>query len=191
MRHPTAYCTCWPGATVWLTGLPSSGTSAIAEELVRRLVPERRRVEVLGGGENRAPLTADLGSGREDRIAGVRRIGLVAETLARNGILALVPVIAPQADAGTAVRRRHERSGTPFLEVHVTTPAEVCTEREVKGPYTRGQATGNLTGPTGPTGADDPYEPPHTPDLAIPAHRQRPEESAALLLGLLKERGLA
>ncbi|GFN00606.1 adenylyl-sulfate kinase [Streptomyces fulvorobeus] len=187
MRHPTAYCTCWPGATVWLTGLPSSGKSTIARALVHRLAPQGRRVEVLDGDENRARLTADLGFSREDRIANVRRIGLVAEVLARNGILTLVPVIAPYADARAAVRGNHERSGTPYLEIHVATPVEVCAERDVKGLYAR-QAAGDLVGLTG---VDDPYEAPRAPDLAVPAHRQRPEESAALLFDLLSARGLA
>ncbi|MER7487028.1 adenylyl-sulfate kinase [Streptomyces sp. NPDC126497] len=187
MKHPSPYCTCWPGGTVWLTGLPSAGKSTIAGELARRLTPQGRRVEVLDGDENRALLTADLGFSREDRFANVQRVGLIAEILARNGILALVPVIAPYADAREAVRKRHEQSGTPYLEIHVATPVQVCAERDVKGLYAR-RAAGDLVGLTG---VDDPYEAPRSPDLAVPAHRQRPEESAALLLGLLRERGLA
>jgi adenylylsulfate kinase len=187
MTHPGPYCTCWPGATVWLTGLPSAGKSTIAGELARRLAPRGRRVEVLDGDDNRALLTADLGFSREDRFANVQRVGLIAEILARNGVLALVPVIAPYADAREAVRKRHERSGTAYLEVHVATPVEVCAQRDVKGLYAR-QAAGALTGLTG---VDDPYEAPCRPDLALPAHRQSPKESAALLLGLLEERGLA
>ncbi|GFH38223.1 adenylyl-sulfate kinase [Streptomyces pacificus] len=187
MTRPSPHCTCRPGATVWLTGLPSAGKSTLARELARRLTPQGRRVEVLDGDENRALLTADLGFSREDRCANVARIGLIAEVLARNGVLALVPVIAPYADAREAVRKRHERSGTPYLEIHVATPVQVCAERDVKGLYAR-QAAGDLVGLTG---VDDPYEAPCPPDLAVPAHRQCPEESAALLLGFLQERGLA
>ncbi|MFF5639771.1 adenylyl-sulfate kinase [Streptomyces sp. NPDC012825] len=180
-------CTCWPGATVWLTGLPSAGKTTIAYELAGRLRAEGRRVEVLDGDEIRAFLSAGLGFSREDRHANVQRIGLVAEVLARNGILAIVPVIAPYADSREAVRTRHLTSGTSYLEVHVATPVEVCSGRDVKGLYAR-QAAGEISGLTG---VDDPYEAPEAPDLRIEAHRQTVQESAAALQALLVEKELA
>ena len=100
-------------------------------------------MEVLDGDEIRRFLSAGLGFSREDRNTNVQRIGLVAEVLARNGVLAVVPVIAPYADSREAVRKRHEASGTPYIEVHVATPVEVCSERDVKGLYAR-QAAGRL-----------------------------------------------
>ncbi|MBB1244076.1 adenylyl-sulfate kinase [Streptomyces durbertensis] len=175
------------GATVWLTGLPSAGKTTIARALAERLRAEGHRVEVLDGDEIREFLSAGLGFSREDRHQNVQRIGFVAELLASNGVKALVPVIAPFADSREAVRKRHQREGTGYLEVHVATPVEVCSERDVKGLYAR-QAAGELTGLTG---VDDPYEAPTDPDLRIHAHEQSVEESAAALHTLLIERGLA
>ncbi|WP_093802502.1 adenylyl-sulfate kinase [Streptomyces sp. Wb2n-11] len=180
-------CTCRPGATVWLTGLPSAGKTTIAYELAGRLQAEGRRVQVLDGDEIREFLSAGLGFSREDRHANVQRVGLVAEVLARNGVTALVPVIAPYADSREAVRKRHQGSDTPYLEVHVATPVEVCSVRDVKGLYAR-QAAGEISGLTG---VDDPYEAPASPDLRIESHRQTVQESAAALHALLTERGLA
>ncbi|NEC09504.1 adenylyl-sulfate kinase [Streptomyces sp. SID7909] len=180
-------CTCRPGATVWLTGLPSAGKSTIARALRDRLHAHHRRVEILDGDEIRTFLSAGLGFSREDRHTNVLRIGLVAEVLARNGITVLVPVIAPYADSREAVRKRHDASDTPYVEVHVATPVDVCSERDVKGLYAR-QAAGRLSGLTG---VDDPYEPPSHPDLRIEAHRQDVQTSAAALHALLDERGLA
>ncbi|WP_241990209.1 MULTISPECIES: adenylyl-sulfate kinase [unclassified Streptomyces] len=177
-------CAC--GGTVWLTGLPSSGKTTVARAAADRLRAAGRRVEVLDGDEFRRTLSAGLGFGRADRYTNVQRIGLVAEVLARNGVLVLVPAIAPYADSRQAVRERHDTSRTPYLEVHVATPPGVCAERDVKGLYAR-QAAGELTGLTG---VDDPYEPPHAPDLRIPAHEQSVAESAAALLGLLAKRRL-
>ncbi|MEU0159787.1 adenylyl-sulfate kinase, partial [Streptomyces sp. NPDC006261] len=124
-------CTCRPGATVWLTGLPSAGKTTLAYALATRLRADGRRVEVLDGDEIREFLSAGLGFSREDRHTNVQRIGLVAEVLARNGVTALVPVIAPFADSREAVRKRHANSATPYLEVHVATPVEVCSVRDV------------------------------------------------------------
>ncbi|MER5635286.1 adenylyl-sulfate kinase, partial [Streptomyces nitrosporeus] len=139
-----AICTCRPGATVWLTGLPSAGKTTLALELAGRLRDDGRRVEVLDGDEIRSFLSAGLGFSREERHTNVQRIGLVAEVLARNGITTLVPVIAPYADSRGAVRERHRASDTPYLEVHVATPVEVCSVRDVKGLYAR-QAAGEIS----------------------------------------------
>ncbi|WP_447040714.1 adenylyl-sulfate kinase [Streptomyces sp. DSM 118878] len=175
------------GATVWLTGLPSAGKTTIAYELAGLLRARGRRVEVLDGDEIREFLSAGLGFGREDRHTNVQRIGFVAELLARNGVLALVPVIAPFEDSREAVRKRHQSGGTPYLEVHVATPVDVCSVRDVKGLYAK-QAAGEISGLTG---VDDPYEEPESPDLRIESQHQTVRESAAALHALLTERGLA
>ncbi|MYW64179.1 adenylyl-sulfate kinase [Streptomyces sp. SID8379] len=175
------------GATIWLTGLPSAGKTTIAYELANTLRAEGRQVEVLDGDEIREYLSAGLGFSREDRHTNVQRIGFLAELLARNGVLALVPVIAPYADSREAVRKRHQAGGTAYLEVHVATPVDVCSVRDVKGLYAK-QAAGELTGLTG---VDDPYEAPQSPDLRIESQNQTVQESAAALRALLAERGLA
>ncbi|MEU4048410.1 adenylyl-sulfate kinase [Streptomyces olivaceus] len=175
------------GATVWLTGLPSAGKTTIAHELAGRLREEGRRVELLDGDEIREFLSRGLGFSRADRHTNVQRIGFVAELLARNGVVALVPVIAPYADSRDAVRERHEAGGTAYVEVHVATPVEVCSVRDVKGLYAK-QAAGELTGLTG---VDDPYEEPVKPDLRIESQDQTVQESAAAVHALLTERGLA
>lgn len=174
------------GATVWLTGLPSAGKTTIAYALAERLTGEGHRVEVLDGDEIREFLSAGLGFSRADRHTNVQRIGFVAELLASHGVIALVPVIAPYADSREAVRKRHQAEGTPYLEVHVATPVEVCSERDVKGLYAK-QAAGEISGLTG---VDDPYEAPADPDLRIEAHRQGVHESAAALHALLAQRGM-
>jgi adenylylsulfate kinase len=175
------------GATVWLTGLPSAGKTTIAYELAGRLREEGHLVEVLDGDEIREFISAGLGFSREDRHVNVQRIGFLAELLARNGVKVLVPVIAPYADSRAAVRKRHEESATGYLEVHVATPVEVCSVRDVKGLYAK-QAAGELSGLTG---VDDPYEAPESPDLRIDSQDRTVQESAASVYALLSERGLA
>lgn len=175
------------GATVWLTGLPSAGKTTIAFALAEKLRSDGHRVEVLDGDEIREFLSAGLGFTREDRHTNVQRIGFVAELLASNGVKVLVPVIAPYADSREAVRGRHQKQGTAYLEVHVATSVEVCSERDVKGLYAK-QAAGEISGLTG---VDDPYEAPEAPDLRIETHGRTVDDSAVALQALLVERGLA
>jgi adenylylsulfate kinase len=175
------------GVTVWLTGLPSAGKTTIAGELARRLRNDERRVEVLDGDDLRTHLTADLGFSRQDRDVNVRRVGFVARILARNGVVALVPVIAPYAAARAQVRAEHEAEGTRFIEVHVATPLDVCAERDVKGLYAK-QRAGEIRGLTG---VDDPYEIPESPELRLDTAGLSVEEAAARVQALLVSEGVA
>ena len=180
-------CTCQRGATVWLTGLPSAGKSTITHGCEPELRARGLRVEILDGDAVRPHLAAARGYSREDRAINIRRIGWVAELLARNGVLVLVSAIAPFRDVRDQVRSAHAGNGTPYLEVHVSTPVDVAAERDVKGLYAR-QRVGEISGLTG---VDDPYEEPLAPDLTIAAHEHPVEESVGILLDFLTAQGVA
>ncbi|MEV8546559.1 hypothetical protein [Streptomyces sp. NPDC051572] len=83
-----------------MTGQRPADRLAAAYALADRLLAEQRRVEVLDrfGG-----LGTDL-----------ERTGVMAEVLARNGVVAIVPCAA---ESVAAVRTRHEASGTRYIEV--------------------------------------------------------------------------
>ncbi|KJK59285.1 adenylylsulfate kinase [Saccharothrix sp. ST-888] len=172
---------------MWLTGLPSAGKTTLAFALAERLRAEGHKVEVLDGDEIREFLSKGLGFTKQDRHTNVTRIGFVAEKLAANGVKVLAPVIAPYADSRAAVRERHAANGTDFLEIHVATPVEVCSERDVKGLYAK-QAAGEISGLTG---VDDPYEAPRDPELRLETQGRTVADSAAELHTFLTTRGLA
>ena len=95
------------GFTIWLTGLSGAGKSTLARALEAALVARGRRVEVLDGDAVRPHLAAARGYSRENRAINIRRIGWVAELLARNGVLVLVSAIAPFRDVREEVRAAH------------------------------------------------------------------------------------
>jgi adenylylsulfate kinase len=158
------------GLTVWFTGLPSAGKTTIARGVEKRLLDEGRRVEILDGDVVRTYLTKDLGYSRADRDENIRRIGFVAHLLSRNGVVVLCSVVSPYRDVRDEMRVLHDGR---FFEVYVSTPVDVCSDRDVKGLYAK-QKAGDLTGLTG---IDDPYEPPTDPELVVPTHTQTLEES--------------
>jgi adenylylsulfate kinase len=171
-------------ATVWLTGLPSAGKTTLATALAKEL--DRERVELLDGDEVREFLTKGLGFTREDRDTNVLRIGWVAATLAKHGVLVLASVISPYAGTRAGVARLHAERGADFVEIYVATPVEVCSERDVKGLYAK-QRSGEMTGLTG---VDAPYEAPTEPAAVIRTQDQTLDESVDQLYGVLKAKGL-
>jgi adenylyl-sulfate kinase len=151
------------GATVWFTGLPASGKSTVAAAVEAHLVQSGRAAYRLDGDNLRHGVCGDLGFTAEDRDRNVRRTAEVARLFADAGVIALVSVVSPYAEARTYAREAHERDGLRFIEVFVNTPIEVCQERDPKGLYARAKA-GQLPGFTG---VDDPYEPPIAPDVEL------------------------
>jgi len=174
------------GVTLWLTGLQSAGKTTLALALADVLRARGPDVEILDGDQVRTHLSAGLGFSRQDRETQVTRIGFVAELLARHGVIVLVPVIAPYADAREKVRAHHAEHGSALLQVHLSTSVEVCAERDVKGLYAKA-FRGEISSMTG---VDDPYEIPEHPDLRIDTSVLDRDASVAALLDLLTERGL-
>jgi hypothetical protein len=95
-------------------------------------------------------------------------------------------LIAPYADAREKVRIHHAATGSTLLQVHLSTPVEVCAERDVKGLYAKAYR-GEISSMTG---VDDPYEIPADPDLRIDTAAVDKDASVAALLDLLTEKGL-
>jgi adenylyl-sulfate kinase len=151
------------GATVWITGLPSSGKSTLGAAVEERLVEQGCGAYLLDGDNLRCGICGDLGFDRADREANVQRVGELARLFADSGAVAVVAVVSPYERTRMEVRERHVRDNLPFFEVFLNTPVTVCAERDTKGLYARALA-GDLNGFTG---IDDPYEPPLRPDLQI------------------------
>jgi adenylylsulfate kinase len=150
------------GDVIWLTGLPSSGKTTIGRAVADRLIGERP-VQLLDGDELRAAIGGGLGFSRADREENVRRIGYVADLLSKHGVTVVCPVISPFRSSREELRTL---LGPRFVEVYVSTPVDVCADRDVKGLYAK-QRAGEISHLTG---VDDPYEAPLAPDLEIPTH---------------------
>ncbi|MDX1978490.1 MAG: adenylyl-sulfate kinase [Pseudanabaenaceae cyanobacterium bins.68] len=145
------------GTILWLTGLSGAGKTTIALGVLQILQQRQRAAELLDGDIIRTNLSHGLGFSKQDRDLNVLRVGFVANLLAKHGVIAISAVISPYRDTRQQVRA----SASNFLEVYVSAPLEICESRDVKGLYAKARA-GKITGFTG---IDDPYEPPHLPEV--------------------------
>jgi adenylyl-sulfate kinase len=173
------------GLVLWFTGLSGAGKSTLSVPVAERLRAAGARVEVLDGDEVRTHLSKGLGFSKEDRDTNIRRIGFVAELLAKNGVVAITAAISPYRDVRDEVRGKVERHGARFIEVYVECPIEVLSDRDVKGLYKKALA-GEIKNFTG---VSDPYEPPLKPDVVVRSDRETVAESVEKILAEIRGRG--
>lgn len=158
------------GFTVFLTGLPSSGKSTIANGLALKLRElTNRQVTLLDGDIIRTHFSKGLGFSQEDREANITRVGFVAQEVTRHGGIAICALVAPFERPRQLVREMIQTTGG-YIEVYVSTPLEVCETRDRKGFYKKARE-GVIKQFTG---ISDPYEIPTTPEVVIDAQNQTP-----------------
>ncbi len=173
------------GFTVFITGLSGSGKSTLAKVLMVKFMEMRDRpVTLLDGDIVRKNLSSELNFSKEHRNLNITRIGFVASEITKNGGIALCAPIAPYEESRQTNRELISRYGG-YVEVYVSTPIEVCEQRDRKGLYAKARA--GLV--HGVTGVSDPYIPPVHPDLVIDTSEITPAEGAQEILLFLAEQG--
>lgn len=173
------------GFTIFMTGLSGSGKSTIAKVLLVKFMEMRGRpVTLLDGDIVRKNLSSELSFSRDHRDLNVTRIGFVASEITKNGGIALCAPIAPYDEPRRANRSLISRYGG-YIEVYVSTPLEVCEQRDRKGLYARARA-GVVSGVTGVT---DPYIAPTNPDITIDTSNITPLEAVQEIMLYLREQG--
>jgi bifunctional enzyme CysN/CysC len=168
---------------VWLTGLPGSGKSTIANIVERKLAGTGRHTMLLDGDNLRQGLNADLGFEPAARSENVRRVGEMAKLMADAGLIVLVALVSPfQADRTRAAALLPEGR---FLEIFVDAPIEVCRQRDPKGLYAKAEQDklANVTG------LDQTYERPEDPALVVNTAEISAEEAADRIVAKIVQLG--
>lgn len=173
------------GFTIFMTGFSGSGKSTIAKVLLVKFMEMcDRPVTLLDGDIVRKNLSSELSFTEEHRNLNITRIGFVASEITKNGGIALCAPIAPYEESRRANREMISRYGG-YIEVHVSTPLEICEQRDRKGLYAKARA-GKVKGVTGVT---DPYIKPSKPELTINTSEITPMEAVQEILLYLEEQG--
>lgn len=151
------------GTCIWLTGLPSSGKTTIANALAERFALENIKHDVLDGDVLRSMYTKSLGFSKEDRIENGKTVSFLVSKIVKYEGIAIVSLISPYKQMRDHARSLVEAEGGTFIEVFVDAPVETCIERDVKGLYKKA-LNGEIKNFTG---VDDPYEVPENPDVHL------------------------
>lgn len=163
------------GVVAWFTELSGSGKSTLVNEISIQLAQQGVAHAVLDGDALRLGLNRDLGFSEADRVENIRRTAEVAKLMADSGLVALVSLISPyRADRENAA----EIIGPDrFIEVFVSTPLEVCEQRDSKGLY--GKARAGLI--PNFIGVATPYEVPLEPAHVTNFLRDTAEEAESVI----------
>jgi len=173
------------GFTVFFTGLSGSGKSTLANALQAKLMEiGGRQITLLDGDVVRQHLSSELGFSKDHRNLNILRIGYVASEITKNGGIALCAPIAPYAATRGQVREMISAHGG-FVEIHVSTPLEVCEQRDRKGLYKKARA-GIIKEFTG---ISDPYEAPESPEMEIDTNDLSPGKAIQQILLKLEHLG--
>ena len=164
---------------IWITGIPASGKTTIANLLKTYLQTKNIPVDMLDGDEIRATLSKDLGFSEQDRKEHNRRIIFIAKLLAKNGITTIIPLISPYRETRELARKEIPN----FVEVYVKASVDTCIKRDPKGLYKKAQA-GQITNLTG---LQSPYEEPKNPELVLDTEKNTPEQCLKIITQKLEE----
>ena len=167
------------GKLLWFTGLSGSGKSTVAMALEHELHRQGKLTRLLDGDNVRTGINKGLTFSEEDRRENIRRIAEVGKLFVDTGVITLCCFVSPTKELREMAR---EIVGAEdFEEIFISTPLEVCEERDVKGLYAKARRgeVANFTGISAP------FEAPENPRLTIDTSKEALEESVKKILAIL------
>ena len=118
------------GHVLWFTGLSGSGNSTVASAVERELHQQGIKTFILDGDNIRTGLNSDLDFSAASREENIRRIAHVSALMKDAGLVVLSAFVSPYRKDRDFVR---ECAQGEFSEIFISTPLEVCEERDLKG----------------------------------------------------------
>ena len=168
---------------LWFTGLSGAGKSTIANAVEQALFLRGHHSYLLDGDNIRHGLNKDLDFSDAGRVENIRRIGEVAKLFVDAGMIVVTAFISPFRSDRRLVRDLVKPD--EFVEVFVSTPLEVCEQRDPKGLYVKARegVIRNFTG------VSSPYEAPEAPEIEIDGSKLSITESVDFVIRYLEAHG--
>ena len=167
------------GIAIWFTGLSGSGKTTIGNALEKALIERGLLTQLLDGDIVRLGINSNLGFSNEDRKENIRRIAEVAKLFVNCGVITICCFVSPTEEIRSIAR--NIIGVEEFAEIFISTPLDVCEQRDIKGLYAKAR-TGVLKDFTG---VSAPFEVPANPLLAINTNQLSVEECVQMILNKL------
>lgn len=161
---------------LWFTGLSGSGKTTLSVALENRLFELGYLTQILDGDNIRSGINNNLTFTPEDRRENIRRISEVSKLFLNCGVITLCAFVSPTQRIRKIVK--DIIGAENFFEIFVSTPLQVCEQRDTKGLYEK--ARKGLIKDF--TGISAPFESPDDADLSIDTSKHSIQESVDLLL---------
>ncbi len=177
------------GWCVWITGLPGSGKSTVANILLEKLRAKRIHAQLVSIDMLRHAVTPKPTYSEEERDIVYAALVFAAKLLTENGVNVIIDATGNRKRYREQVREQIPK----FVEVYLRCPLDLCVRREAQRNNTY-QAPKQIyekgfTGKSGTVpGVNVPYEEPAHPELVIDTSKQTPEESTRKVLITITER---
>jgi len=168
---------------LWFTGLSGAGKSTVANALEQMLYLRGHHSYLLDGDNVRHGLNKDLDFTDAGRVENIRRIGEVAKLFVDAGLIVVTAFISPFRSDRQLVRNLVKEG--EFVEIYVSTPLEVCEQRDPKGLYVKARR-GTIKDFTGVT---SPYEAPEDAEISLDTSRLSVQESVEAIIRFLQSSG--
>ena len=164
--------------TLWLTGLPCSGKTTLAERLKEELDNRGYKAVSLDGDDVRSKINADLGFSAEDRKENLRRIAHIARLFNKNGNFVIASFVSPTNELRKMIKEIIGNFKLAYLKCSV----ETCEKRDVKGMYKKARK-GEIEKFTG---ISAPFEEPENADIIVDTETLEVETCINQILESLK-----
>lgn len=154
---------------VWITGLPGSGKSILATRLQEYLETHKYKTERISENHLQEIFKSAFSFDKISRLEQNKGMGYLAALLEKNGVMVIVPITAPYREDRDEARALCQR----FIEVYVSTPQEICEQKDDRYELARQGKYEFFPG----VGA--PYEPPENPEVEVDLSQISEEEAFA------------
>ena len=164
---------------LWFTGLSGSGKTTLGASVEKELFDKGFLTQILDGDNIRSGINKNLKFTEEDRVENIRRIAEVTKLFLNCGVITINCFISPTKEARDMAKSIIGKED--LIEVYVSTPIEVCEQRDTKGLYAKARR-GEIKNFTG---ISSPFETPLKPDIEVNTAELTLEEGTQKILDFL------
>ncbi len=165
-----------PGFVVWITGLPASGKTSLAQAIQGLLADEQILTIVLDADDLRVLLTPEPEYTDAERCWFYKVLTELAVRFAWQGANVIIA-----ATGNRRLYREQARLQSPrFAEVYLDCPLAVCQNRDPKGQYLNEASADHIPG------IGVAYEPSFAPEVIVNTAHKTPPEAAQSVIDVLK-----